>query len=725
MPKQERAAAHAGGKRVAPKKTAANPRKTAAKKKSGGGAGLVVFGVFLAAVVTGYLVLCAKAGSDTLWPGTSMMGIDLGGLTYQECADKLEQELPAILAERNVELYEPSSGARVRLEAEGLLETDTLVDDLWASRDLGDFFTRGARYVNSLVSQSGGIDLPAVLEITEEGEQRLDAALKEVAQQAGVTGNEASWIATDTELVLTKGITSRTIDAEKARNDVKKALTEGNGGTVEVSTTLAPPADVDLEAIRAEIHTDPVDASLNVKTMDINSEARGVDLDVEAARAAFDAIGEGEQCRVPLTINQPKVTASQLKALLFRDTLGSAVTKFTGTADRLKSIKNAAGFINGRILLPGEEFSYNGACEPYTEANGYGKAGAYINGHTVDTVAGGICQLSSTLYWATLKANLKITERHNHAYYPSYISGGLDATVYGGGANYRFVNNTDYPVKLEAYVDSSRYVHTILYGTNLTGIHGEPYATNKVITRKATTVYEADSSIPRGTTKKDSTRTAYDGATIEAYQKLVDADGNTVSVTLLHKDTYRHRDAVILYNPADAGNIPGNSSSQSTPSDKPSATPTPEATPTPSPTPEPTETLPIPIENIPGMIPTTDPNFQPPMQLTQPTEQPYSIQDPSIPITAPSTEAPLQLTQPTEEPIYTNPEPVYTPEPAYIPEQVYTPEPIYTPDPVYTPEPVYTPDPIIPTIPPAIPPMDVPVEPAENYPVENEPVIQT
>jgi len=250
--------------------------------------------------------------------------------------------------------------------------------------------------------------------------------------------------------------------------------------------------------------------------------------------------------------NEASITADALQEMLFRDTLSSAETKFTGTADRLKSIKNAAGFINDMILLPGEEFSYNSVCEPYTEANGYGKAGAYVNGATVDTVAGRICQFSSTLYWATLRANLEVTERHNHAYYPTYIAGGLDATVYGGGDDYRFVNNTEYPIKLETYVDDPKNVHVKIYGTNTTGIRGEPYATNKVITKYAKTVYEANSSVPRGTLKRDPTRTAYNGVSIEAYQQLIDADGNIISTELLHKDNYRVRNAVIFYNPADS-----------------------------------------------------------------------------------------------------------------------------------------------------------------------------
>ena len=207
-------------------------------------------------------------------------------------------------------------------------------------------------------------------------------------------------------------------------------------------------------------------------------------------------------------------------------------------------------------MFPDEEFSFNQHCSPYSMANGYGKATAYVNGLSVDTVAGGICQASSTLYWASLKANLATLERNAHRYEPSYIKGGLDATVYGnygsdGSLDFRFKNTTAHPIKVEEYVDSKNYIHAVIRGTDETGIHGEPYSTNRVVTQAYKTIYQANSSIPQGTTKRDKERTGYTGANIDTYQKLVDRDGNTVSETKLYTSKYHVRDEVIYFNPAD------------------------------------------------------------------------------------------------------------------------------------------------------------------------------
>ncbi len=124
--------------------------------------------------------------------------------------------------------------------------------------------------------------------------------------------------------------------------------------------------------------------------------------------------------------------------------------------------------------------------------------------------------------------------------------------MYGNSLDYRFKNTTEYPVKVEAYVDSKNYVHVNLYGTNTSGIDEEPYHTNRTVTQYAQTVYEPSAEIPQGTTRKDPERTAYNAVTMETYQKLVDANGKTVDTIFLHKDSYKLRNAVILYNPADA-----------------------------------------------------------------------------------------------------------------------------------------------------------------------------
>ena len=139
--------------------------------------------------------------------------------------------------------------------------------------------------------------------------------------------------------------------------------------------------------------------------------------------------GDGEQSySVPITTTQPKVTAADP---------GKAVSGYAGAAvtypdesntARTNNVNLASAAINGIILNPGDEFSYNGGIGERTEARGYKPAHAYVNGQIVDEFGGGVCQPSSTLYMAVLRADSEVTERYNHSYTVAYTPLGEDAT---------------------------------------------------------------------------------------------------------------------------------------------------------------------------------------------------------------------------------------------------------------------------------------------------------
>ena len=90
--------------------------------------------------------------------------------------------------------------------------------------------------------------------------------------------------------------------------------------------------------------------------------------------------------------------------------------------------------------MPGEEFSYNKAIGQTTPENGYQQAGAYVAGEVVQEYGGGVCNISTILYRAAMRANLKSSLRYNHSMMVSYAEPSLDATVYEGEIDYRFVN---------------------------------------------------------------------------------------------------------------------------------------------------------------------------------------------------------------------------------------------------------------------------------------------
>lgn len=525
------------------------------KKKQKNRVPLVVTGVIFAMLLVGYLGLCIATGGEKMWPNTTVMGIDVSGLTMAQAQEKLTREIPQQWEGQMVELVEPTGGHRLTLSAENLMEPADLEQDLRELSGKGGFLTRGGRYLANLLSR-GDEGSGCALQYTQEGQRQVDEILSRLSRDLGIDGNETTYEVTDTHLVFHKGVTGTKVDADAVRSGITDALVGVGPDTVTVPLIQAPPAEPNFASIKNSLYAKVADAYLDRESQEIVPSVTGKDLDVEAARIALTQTAEGKVCRVPLKVTEPEMTTQELTESLFRDVLGAAATHVTGTSVRKGNVKTAAAFLNDTILLPGDEFSFNEICSPYTVANGYGKATAYVNGLSKDTVAGGICQASSTLYWATLKSNLETVERSAHRYEPSYIRGGLDATVYGdygeeGSLDFRFKNNTAYPLKIEAYMDNQSYLHVIVHGTDKTGVHGEPYSTNRVVTKVAQTIYQADASVPAGTTRKDPERTAYNGVSIETYQRLVDAQGKEVSTTLLYKTRYYARDAVIYFNPDD------------------------------------------------------------------------------------------------------------------------------------------------------------------------------
>ena len=125
---------------------------------------------------------------------------------------------------------------------------------------------------------------------------------------------------------------------------------------------------------------------------------------------------------------------------------------------------NGCRLVDGTLLYPGDEFSMLEKITPFTEANGYFLAGSYSQGQVVDSLGGGICQVSSTLYNAVLKAELQVTERHNHSMIVNYVDKSADAAIAeSSGKNFRFVNNTDYPVYIEGYTENKKITFKV-YG---------------------------------------------------------------------------------------------------------------------------------------------------------------------------------------------------------------------------------------------------------------------
>ena len=193
------------------------------------------------------------------------------------------------------------------------------------------------------------------------------------------------------------------------------------------------------------------------------------------------------------------------------------------------------------ILLPGETFSYNEVVGQRTAARGFQEAGAYLNGKTVQELGGGICQVSSTLYCATVLSNLEIVHRENHMFESTYVPLGLDATVSWGGPDYVFKNNTKYPIKVVAGYANGVCTCEI-WGTKTDNITVK--FVNEVLSRNPySTVTVKDDTKPVGYSAV--TEEGENGSKVQTYRELYDGSGKLISRTKESFSVYTRRNQVV------------------------------------------------------------------------------------------------------------------------------------------------------------------------------------
>ena len=532
--------------------------KTPKGEHKKGRKGAVLAGVAAAVVLCGYLGLCAwTGGRDAILPHVSISGLDVSGMTQDQAADALKNALAEESGDP-ITLNISCEGWSGQLSAADLAVDQEATVQAAMQAGEGPFLARGGQYLAHLLGAGSQVELAL-----QDQQPALTTLLEDMERQVGDV-TMAHWQVSGQTLELTKGVTGLAADEDQAVQLLHQALDQGfaqkfgqgeQNVTVDVDlpVTQTPPQEPDFDTVHQDVYTEPKDAALDGTTHEIVAESVGLDFDPAQLKAAYDQAGEGETVSIPLTVTQPKETKASLSAKLFRDLLGKGTTKVGGSAARKNNVALSAKACNGVILLPGEVFSYNGTTGSRSADKGYQAAPVYVGGASTDEVGGGICQTSSTIYYAVLHTTLEVVERRSHMYNTGYVPAGMDATVYYGSTDFRFKNNTNYPVKIvtESYDQGgSRYLTVKLYGTNETGTYAVPKSTTyDQVT--PTTQYKADSSIPRGTTQVDRKQNPYTGVKAKTVRYVYNKDGSLKEEQIMGASTYKMRPKTIYYNPAD------------------------------------------------------------------------------------------------------------------------------------------------------------------------------
>lgn len=294
-------------------------------------------------------------------------------------------------------------------------------------------------------------------------------------------------------------------------------------------------------------------------------EIKNVLLTQEAAKSLM--------AEATVTIQEPAVTKEL--ASRCKDKIGTFRTTFNaGKVARSSNVANAARLINGKVVYPGETFSVHDAISPLTEENGYYAAPSYSNGKVEDSIGGGVCQVSTTLYNAVLRAELEIVERSPHSMVVSYVEPSMDAAIAGDYKDFKFRNNMEVPI----YIEGGTYSGTIYFN-----VYGEETrSADRKVTFKSETLETIQPGADKVTYDKKKP-TSYEKVTQEAHVgykailwKIVKENGKTEK-TQINSSTYQAEPRYVVKGSAKEKPKPS-----ATP--KPKSTAKPKATATPMPT---------------------------------------------------------------------------------------------------------------------------------------------
>lgn len=474
---------------------------------------------------------------EGVFPGVTVGETDLSGLTRAELTGSLETD-HLLSGAVTIAAAGENLGTYGQNELGAVVDRQALSDDAWSVGREPGFFGWFRNAWTMLRGKLGGkTELTPAVSPYDMGQLRRFAA--QLAQGFDRAPVDGSYELNRDGLFATKPLDGRVLDQEGLVQSLE-AL-GGGSGDIEAPWDTLPGTPLDLDAIARELDGEGTPARYDAALGRVVDGEPGVSLDTQAAAFVLEAASPGETVRLPAESSYPEMTAQELEAVLFRDVLGTATTNVSGTSVRKGNVRLSGELVNGTVLNDGDIFDYNEVVGERTTVRGFGAAPSYVNGQTVDTVGGGICQTSSTIYLAALNSNLEIVERYNHRFWPGYIPQGMDATVSWGGPEFRFKNNTGYPIRIDVVYSNSTLTVTIV-GTKTDNTYVK--MTNEILsTTGYDTVYEETDELSYGQQRQK--QNGYTGYEVVTYRSVYSGDGSLISREVEAKSVYQKRDQII------------------------------------------------------------------------------------------------------------------------------------------------------------------------------------
>ncbi|HHY63620.1 MAG TPA: hypothetical protein GX501_01095 [Clostridiaceae bacterium] len=487
--------------------------------------------------------LSAVLNSNTIYKGVQVLGTDVQGLTREELLALLENDLSAVLSNFRIDLHIPGYSRTVYASDLDLrINISAMADNAYSMGRKGSYLDRLIEILklrNNPVSTDMKVDF---------GSDKFDELLDDVCRDVFREVIPSNIVVTDDQAILCTGIPGQQADREQLRKEIIKRIQTLDFSSVEIPILKMPPPPIDIETTLATLNRDPVDAEfvkLSRTEYEIIPHQAGLRLDRSKLMDVVSYVesrdnDDYEEIVLPVEFIAPAITEDKLRSQLFRDTLSSYTTYFKTTGEnnynRSINIGLAAKSIDGTILMPGEVFSFNDVVGPRTAAKGYRTAHIFVAGRITDGTGGGVCQVSTTLYNAVLRADLEVLERHNHMFTVGYVPLGHDAAVSYGYADLVFKNTTGHPLRISAVVSPNNSLNIKIISTNDYPGRKVELATRTISTIPIEVQYVDDSTMPQGTAIVEEN--GMEGYVVDTYIRVYNGD-ILIREEKLHRSVYQ------------------------------------------------------------------------------------------------------------------------------------------------------------------------------------------
>jgi vancomycin resistance protein YoaR len=490
-------------------------------------------------------VIIINKTNTKVYKNVYLLEVDFSNKTPEEVMEILKTKSEEITKDRMLEIYQGNETVYTVRADEMKLELDVAktTKKILAFGRTNNIIKDNLLIIKNLFSKTNIEPVYSYDESkVEDFVKNIDLSLKDRFVDDSYNLDEKS-----NKLIIKRGKTGNTIDYDFEKNNIIDAIKKNETKLI-LNSISKKPSSLDLQKVHDEVKKDPKDAYIDKSVVPSKfvAEQIGYEFNVKELENILNSDENKTEEKVveyPLTVLQPKIKIEDITYTLYKDKLSGYTTYFDGgLSPRANNLNIALSYLNGKIIMPGEVFSYNKAIGDTTAAKGYKEAATFKAGTVVMEMGGGICQTTSTLYNVALMANLEIVERHQHGLPVGYVPPSRDATVYSPVLDFKFKNTRNYPIKIVTSFSSAGNMNISIFGTKEETEYEVVLTSNVLSTIAFTTKYIYDDTLA-----KDQQVVKSAGVNGYISQGFITKKLNGVvqSSNLLSKDIYNAQQQVI------------------------------------------------------------------------------------------------------------------------------------------------------------------------------------